>query len=116
MKKLITILSVLACSTLAYAGGPVAYSSYTATNDTALLRSVTSTNTIVQTLSAVVVASTSPAGGVLKIYNSTWTTNNQIANIGLTTNGYYEFHDVVLKGIYYTTVGNTNGVTIIYKY
>ena len=115
MKKYIIGLLALA-STAAFAGGPIAYSSYTATNDTAVLRSATSTNTIVQTLSAVVVASTSPAGGFLKIYNSTWTTNNQIANIGLSTNGYYEFHDTVLKGIYYTTVGNTNGVTIIYKY
>lgn len=116
MKRLLIGFTALFTACNAFAGGSVAYSSYTATNDTALLRSATSTNTIAQTLSAVVVASTSPAGGVLKIYNSTWTTTNQIANIGLISTGYYEFHDVVVKGIYYTTVGNTNGVTIIYKY
>lgn len=116
MKKILITLFALASSTLAFAGGPIAYSSFTATNDTnKLLRSVTSTNTIVQTLSAVVVSSAS-VGGQLLIYNSTWTTTGQVANISLNNTGYYEFHDVVLKGITYSTTGNTSGVTIIYKY
>lgn len=107
----------LGLSSIAYAGGPIAYSSFTATTDSTLLRSATSTNTIVQTLTAVVVSSASAASGaVLKIYNSTWTTSNQVAMISLTTVGYYPFNDTVLKGIFYTTTGNSSGVTIIYKY
>jgi hypothetical protein len=117
MKKLLTILSVLACSTLAHAGGPVAYSSFTLTTDSALIRPATSTNTIAQTLVAVNVSSASAAtGAVLKIFNSTFTTANQVASIALTSVGTYEFHDVVMKGIFYTTTGNSSGVTIIYKY
>lgn len=116
MKKLIMGVMALFVPMALYAGGPVAYSSFTATNDTGkLLRSVTSTNTIVQTLSAVVVSSAS-AGGQLLIYNSTWTTTGQVANISLNVTGYYEFHDVVMKGITYSTTGNGSGVTIIYKY
>lgn len=116
MKKLLVVLAVLALSKMAYAGGPIAYSSYTATNETALLRSATSTNTIVQTLSAVIVSSASNAGGFLKIYNSTYTTSGQVIFVNTNVTGYYDLHDVVLKGIYYTTSGNNGGVTIIYKY
>lgn len=114
MKKLILVLSVLACSK-AFAGSPIAYSSFTATNDSALLRSATSTNTIVQTLSAVIVSSIS-TGGTLKIYNSTYTTANQVAAVSLGTVGLYQFNDVVMKGIFYTITNNAAGVTIIYKY
>lgn len=115
MKKVILMLLALAFPALAFAGGPIAYSSFTVTNDSALIRSATSTNTVVNTLSAVIVSSPT-AGGMLKIYNSTWTTSNQVANISLATVQQYQFNDTVLKGIFYVITSNANGVTIIYKY
>lgn len=102
-------------ATFAYATDKISYSSFTATNDTALIRSVTSTNTIPTTLSAVIVSSPT-TGGLLKIYSSTFTTANLVANISLTNIGYYDFRDVPMRGIYYATTVNSNGVTIIYKY
>lgn len=115
MKKLFLALTLfLAGVGRIYADTP-ASSSYTATNDTQLLRSQTSTNTIVRTLVGVIVSSPSSVG-LLKIYNSTYTTaGSTVATISLATVQNYDFHSVVLRGIYYITTGNSNGVTILYR-
>lgn len=86
---------------------PITRSSYTQTSDTAYIAA--------QKLTAVIVSSAGITGN-LKIYNSTHTTANQIANIHLMTLGEYHFEDAHVKGIYYVISGNTAaGVTILYK-
>ncbi len=116
MKKLMLIMLALSCASVNYAS-TVSYSSTTLTNDMQqTLRSTTSTNTVVQQLTAIII--TSPTiGGVCKIFNSSYAVAAAtVAIIGMNTVGYYPFYDIPLKGITYTTSGNTNGVIIIYKY
>lgn len=115
MKKILIGILAMACAGISFANDGIAHSSFTATNDTNLLmRSDTSTNTIVHTLTAVVVSSAT-AGGVLKIYNSTFSAVNPITFVDLGTVGVRQFFDIQVKGIFYTTTGNSNGVSIIYK-
>ncbi len=113
MKKLITAL--LLCASIGYAEDGIYRASTTFSNDLALIQP--STNTVPQVLEAVVVGSAS-LGGLLTIYNSTFgaTTMSTITYINLTNTGFYDFKGIRVKGIYYRTTGNSNGITIIYKY
>lgn len=81
-------------------------SSFTATNDGAHIAAMYLDKVIVG------VAST---GGVLKIYSSTHTTSVLISSISLATVATHNFENLAVKGIYYVTNSNANGVTILYK-
>lgn len=63
-----------------------------------------------------VVIGMATSGGVLEIYNSTFTTSGiLISSVSLATVGQREFGNTLVKGIFWRTSSNTNGVTIIYK-
>lgn len=61
-----------------------------------------------------VIVSTTSAGTILTIYDSTFTTSNKIAVIDLGTLNVYDFKDLKVKGIFYVKTGTAN-VTILYK-
>lgn len=109
MKKLIVAV-LIGCASVAGAVTPstVNRSSFTQTNDTTKYLSNSAY------LDKVIVSAVS-AGGVLTIYNSTWTTTPVISSITLGTVGTYHYNDLWVAGITYTTISNTAGVTIIYK-
>lgn len=94
----------------------VSQSSFTTTNDVATLNSQTSTNTLSHTLIGVMV-SCPTTGGILRIFNSSFTTAvmSTVAVINMNALGNYPFYNRILKGITYSISGNGNGVTIIYK-
>jgi hypothetical protein len=82
-------------------------SSFTKTNDTA--QNITDW----RYLKAVVVSSAS-AGGFCTVYNSSWTTTNQVLPaVNLGTIGVYEVDLYMDQGVTYTTTGNSNGVSFI---
>ena len=62
-----------------------------------------------------VVIGMATSGGVLEIYNSTFTTSVLISSISLATVGDRQFNNLAVKGLFYRVSTNTNGVTIIYK-
>jgi len=122
MKKLFTMVFCIGMGTSVYgAEGLIYRSSFTQTNETKTIAAsnvVTNGSTVTVNagyLAAVVVTSASVPTGLLKLYNSTFTTNNQFANITLGTVGYYDFKDSQLQGLTYTTSNNNSGVTIIYR-
>lgn len=56
------------------------------------------------------------SGGVLVLYNSTWTLSAPvIASFTITVGNPLDFDDTKVKGICYQAVLPTNGVNIIYK-
>lgn len=55
------------------------------------------------------------AGGVLELYNSTFTTSVLISSISLATVGTRDFKNLKVNGLFWRASSNTNGVTIIYK-
>lgn len=106
MKKVFALL--LLCAGTSFAE-PITLnrSSFTQTNDAT--KCITATH-----LDKVIVGVTSTAG-VLRIYNSTWTTTPVISSITLATVGTYDFGNLAVAGICYITNSNSNGVTILYK-
>lgn len=62
-----------------------------------------------------VVVGAASAGGVLELYNSTFTTSVLISSISLATVRYVDFSNLQVNGIYWRTSTNLSGVTIIYK-
>lgn len=116
MKKLIFAL-LIGCTGFAqaYQGGTVNIGSFTKTNDTtACIISSGPLNDWPHFLNKVIVAGASATGAIV-IYSSTWTNTPIISSITLSTQGTYNFDDMKVNGICYTTTGNTNGVSIIYK-
>lgn len=113
MKRLLVFLAALGLSTVCFAANDTSLSSFTATNDSAVI-TVPGSGVVAHVLSRILVSSTS-AIGTIKIFNSTFTTTNPVATIHLGTVFMYDFDNLQLKGIFYTTTSNTNGVTIIYK-
>jgi hypothetical protein len=114
MKRLfLSLIAVVGMSlvTNCYAGDTVSFnrSSFTQTSDAGVYISSSGY------LDSVVIGVAS-TGGVLKIYNSSWTTNSVlVSSISLATVQNIYFNNVQLKGIYYVVDRNSNGVTIIYK-
>jgi hypothetical protein len=104
MKKLIAV-AVLLLAGPAMAD-QVTKSSTTLTNESGYIAA--------RQLVRVLVGATS-ANGVLKIYNSTYTTSGLISSATLVTGNALDFENLNVKGIYYVTTGNTNGLTIIYR-
>ncbi len=82
-------------------------SSFTQTNESVYIGSSTYMDKVV-----IGVAS---AGGNLQIYSSTHTTSVLVSSISLGTVGMYDFNNLKVKGVFYRTTGNVNGVTILYK-
>lgn len=113
MKRILIAILALGCASVSMAEGTAYRSTWTATNETAILESTT---TVIHTLSQIIVSSASP-NGLLLIVNSSFTINaSTIALINLAEVGTYDFKDLfVSKGLWYRTTGNSNGVTIIYK-
>lgn len=109
MKKLLVYFLFICGSAFAGDSFSPSRSSFTQTNESGYISSSTR-------LVAVDVGIAS-AGGTLKIYNSTWTTNVLISSISLATiqNHYYGDEGIAVSGIFYITGANANGVTIIYK-
>lgn len=108
MKKYIVAL-LCGCASLAVAAVPASNnrSSFTQTNDT--------TQRITAAYLDKIIISAASTGGVLTVYNSTWTTTPVISSITLGTVGTYHYNDLGVAGLVYTTISNTAGVTIIYK-
>lgn len=65
-------------------------------------------------LDKVIVAMTS-SGGVLRLFNSTWTTSVQISSISLGTIATHDFSNMQVQGLFLSINNNANGVTILYK-
>ena len=83
-------------------------SSFTATNDNGVYISSS------MYLDKVIVGVAS-ANGVLRIYNSTHTASVLISSISLGTVATHDFSNLAVKGIFYDTDTNLNGVTILFK-
>lgn len=108
MKKALMLLALLGSPVLATTDGTVNLSSFTKTNDAAGCIQA-------RELDKVIVGGAS-AGGSIALFNSTWTVAGpQISTITLGTVQMYDFNDTKVSGICYTTVLNTNGVTILFK-
>lgn len=108
MKRLIVGL-VLLCGGSAFANDP------NTINVSSAIVAATSTGYIAAGYLDVVMIGASTAGGVLEIYNSTFTTSVLISSISLATVGYRDFKNTSVKGIFWRTSTNTNGVTLLYK-
>lgn len=108
MKRMLSLCLAVLSPTLAFCIEPniVNKSSFTQTNDTKYIAA--------NFLDKVVVG-VATSGGTLEIYNSTWTTQVLVSSITLGTVFTHDFDDTRLRGLYYRTTGNSNGVTIIYK-
>jgi len=110
MKKILAALMFV--SSLSYALEPntVNRSSFTQTNETAV---------IAASYIDKVIVGVATAGGVLTIFNSTTTTPGfltvLVSSISLATVGTYDFYNTKVNGIVYRSVTATNGLTIIYK-
>lgn len=121
MKKLIGI-GILFCSCTAFAVDPgtVNIASFTQTNDAiaCIVNSTGPGGSPVVTphyLDKVDVGVASGAGSVITLFNSTFTNTPVISSITLTSVQNHNYENLQVRGICYTTVGNTGGVTIIYK-
>lgn len=108
MKKLIVALLIGCAGMVSADPATILRSSFTNTNDTNLYISSSGY------LDAVIIGVAS-AGGFLSIFNSTYTNTVMVSSISLATVGERHFNGILLKGITYTTVGNTGGITIIYR-
>jgi len=122
MKKLIATTLALTCSGFVWAVEPATdnVSSFTKTNDSGacIVISTGPGGSPVVTpryLDKVIVGGASGTGSNIVLYNSTFTTTPIISSISLNTVFVYDFGNTKIKGICYTTQGNTAGVTIIYK-
>ena len=63
----------------------------------------------------VIIGSASVGSGNIAVYDSTWTTVNQIGNIGIDTKGVYEYQTYLKNGLYYVISGNSAGLSIIWR-
>ncbi len=115
MKKLI-LVSLL---TLGIYGISHAYEGQQV-NDCIFRSSYTKTADTLQRISGArylkrVVVSSATAGGSIRIYDSQGSTTGQIATVDEGTLNQYDFNIYVSSGLTYSTVGNANGATFIYK-
>jgi hypothetical protein len=115
MKRLIVFLTAFVLLSISRASNIESYneanSSFTKTSD----GPVQIKNTFPGTVLLYVDVSTTSTGS-LQIYDSSGvSTSGQLANITLGTIGYYRFEILISSGLTYQTVGNQNGVTIVYK-
>lgn len=107
MRLFKAFLAVVLLSSISFAGpSAVVQSSNTVTADSAYIEN--------SRWFTGVVVSTASAGSTLTIYNSTHTTEGQIAVVDLGTVHSYEFEDVNVKGIFYVKTG-VSSVTILYR-
>lgn len=116
MRKLIIAGLLLTSSVVLAAPKPVNFSiyraSYTATNETAA--EIQQGNQSVDFLHAVIISSAT-TGGVLKLYDSQGSASSLFALIDLSAKNDFAFDVWLSSGLTYTTSGNSNGVTIIYR-
>lgn len=114
MKKALLAVAVLFCASVsqAYMGDSVSQSSFTVTNDSA--KQLTGT-TKWSVLDRVVVSSTSTGGAIALYDNTAGNTSSKIGVVDLGTIQSPTFNVRVSSGITYTTTGNTNGVTILWR-
>lgn len=109
MKKLV-LAALLFCGAMAEANEP------TTVNLSSAIVAANSTGYIASGYLDVVMIGMATAGGVLELYNSTFTTSAPlISSVSLATVGYRDFKNTQVKGLYWRTSSNTNGVTVIYK-
>lgn len=106
MKRLIALLLLLTGTVYAES---YSQSSFTLTNDSAAISSA-------KILDKIIVPKAT-ATGFLTIFNSTWSSqpSNCISSISLATVYEYDYTNMPVRGVFYTTTNNTNGFTIIYK-
>jgi hypothetical protein len=109
MKKTLIALLVLLCAGPSFAD-QVSKASHTMTSESGYIAA--------RNLSRVMVGTTS-SGGVCKIYNSTSaagaTVSTLISSFTMTVGNPLDFDNLNVKGIFYITTSNSNGITIIYK-
>ena len=109
MKRLITALLVL-CGGLAHAVDPFSV------NKSSFIAGTSHTGCIQATYLDKVHIGVSTSGGVLVLYNSSWTVSSPIiSSATLTLGGTYDFANMLVKGICYNAATPTNGVTVLYK-
>lgn len=112
MKKIFMLLMFVVCPAFAITSGTVNKSSFTLTNDSSKCIAA-------RELDKVIVGSASGVGAIILV-NSTFTVTGsslsvQVSSISLNTPMSYDFNDLLVRGICYSTTGNTAGVTILYK-
>jgi hypothetical protein len=84
-------------------------SSYTATSETA--KYIPNSQYLAR-----IIVSSATAGGWVKVYDSTWTASGQfLPAVNLGAVGVCEIGVAAVNGITYTSSGNTNGVSFIYR-
>lgn len=109
-KKLI-LLGLLLAPVMAHADGvgTVQRSSFTLTNDSAAIVGAGYLDKIV--------VGVAQAGGFLTVYNSSRIADPTfvISSISLSTVYEYDYGNMPVKGIFYTTASNTKGVQILWK-
>lgn len=105
--KTVAVLSLLCGVSFAADPKTVNKSSFTTTNHSGYIAA--------SFLDKVVIGSAT-ASGTMAVYNSTWTTVNQIANISFATVGDRDFANLQVKGLWVVITNNSaSGVTILYK-
>jgi len=128
MKKLLIFGLSLAMSSMAFAFDEtreINQSSFTATNDTCKWINKTSGNGFSAQVSStgansdfrgIIVASVT-TGGIIGIYDSTFSClpNTMISSVTLNSANEFHYNVRLYNGLSYTTTGNSGGVTILYK-
>lgn len=109
MKWLRAVIVMLMCGSTVYANEP------TTVNLSSAIAAANSTGYIAAGYLDVVVIGMATSGGVLELYNSTFTTSVLISSISLATVGHRDFKNTKVRGLYWRTSTNTNGVSVIYK-
>jgi hypothetical protein len=119
MKKFFVALGIISLFSVVSMAATVRF--VPQTNQCVYIASMTKTNDTAQYITdsrylKSIVISSSTAGGFVTVYNSTWTAENQVLPaIDMGTKGVYEVDLYMSNGITYTTTGNGNGVSFIYR-
>lgn len=114
MKKILLFLGLTALSSTSFAYWDTVgnfKSSYTITNE----QNALIPRTVPGSIFVGVILPTTTTNATLKIYDSSGTANNQIANIDMARSGAYRYDVVLSSGLTYSISNNANGVTILYK-
>lgn len=123
MKKMFAVFGIIfllsmSCEALQPVYETIYVSSFTKSNETLKeiqLSTVTyGGNKTVMGLNSIIISSAT-SGGSITIYDSKGSATNAIGICDLTTVNVYPFNVAISSGLTYTTTGNTNGVTIIFR-
>lgn len=106
MKKLLIALLLL---------GSTAHAELTDIHKSSNIAAANSTGYLAAGYLDKIIVSMATSGGVLELYNSTFTTSVLIASCSLAAVTNHNFSNSEVKGLFWRTSSNTNGVQIIYK-